>query len=226
MCIYCIYRESIFLPGHRIHKQEVIIRWPWVPPIIHVFLLRCVFDVFNNWLHLFTKIRLLLEVEIKHFWFETVLFFRVQSSPNMHVCLRDCYVMLKSQQRLVGNEHSDEGEWHTSSHSESGRRDEMNRTEMRARTNALINTSMGSLCFTLALTGKMPSCSWRSSTSFTSVAMLLLLGACQVPASVPRPGRQGKTLLANWRHSGQVNSPLSTEKPCRTWSFWKTQRFH
>lgn len=64
------------------------------------------------------------------------------------------------------------------------------------------------------------SLSWRSSTSLTSTHMLLFVGACQAPASVPRPGRHGRTLLANCRHSGQVNSPLSTEKPWRTWSFW------
>ncbi len=98
--------------------------------------------------------------------------------------------------------------------------------QKRGGESAQINTSMGSLCFRLALTGKMPSCSWRSSTSFTSVDMLLLLGVCQAPVSIPRPGRQGKTLLANWRHSGQVNSPLSTENPWRTWSFWKQQIWH
>jgi len=129
---------------------------------------------------------------------------------------------VKPQQRSAGYEGSHGGgEWHTSSYSESGWRDEMHRTEKRGGESALINTSMGSLCFRLALTGKMPSCSWRSSTSLTSVDMLLLLGACQAPVSIPRPGRQGKTLLANWRHSGQVNSPLSTENPWRTWSFWK-----
>lgn len=117
------------------------------------------------------------------------------------------------------------GEWHTSPYSESGWRDEMNRTEKRGGESALINTSIGSLCFTLALTGKMPSCSWRSSTSFTRVDMLLLLGACQAGVSIPRPGRQGKTLLANWRHSGQVNSPLSTENPWRTWSFWGIKKY-
>lgn len=128
---------------------------------------------------------------------------------------------VKPQQRSAGPEGSHGGEWHTSSYSESGWRDEMHRTEKRGGESAQINTSMGSLCFRLALTGKMPSCSWRSSTSFTSVDMLLLLGVCQAPVSIPRPGRQGKTLLANWRHSGQVNSPLSTENPWRTWSFWK-----
>lgn len=71
-----------------------------------------------------------------------------------------------------------------------------------------------------SLTEKRHSLSWRSSTSLTSTHMLLLVGACQAPASVPRPGRHGRTLLANCRHSGQVNSPLSTEKPWRTWSFW------
>lgn len=71
-----------------------------------------------------------------------------------------------------------------------------------------------------SLTEKRHSLSWRSSTSRTSTHMLLLVGACQAPASVPRPGRHGRTLLANCRHSGQVNSPLSTEKPWRTWSFW------
>lgn len=132
---------------------------------------------------------------------------------------------VKPPKYLVGHERSHRGEWHTSPYSESGWRDEMNRTEKRGGENALINTSMGSLCFTLALTGKMPSCSWRSSTSFTSVDRLLLLGVCQAPVSIPRPGRQGKTLLANWRHSGQVNSPLSTENPWRTWSFWGINKY-
>lgn len=71
------------------------------------------------------------------------------------------------------------------------------------------------------LTEKRHSLSWRSSTSLTSTHMFLFVGACQAPASVPRPGRHGRTLLANCRHSGQVNSPLSTEKPWRTWSFWR-----
>lgn len=81
-----------------------------------------------------------------------------------------------------------------------------------------------SVCLTLVLTGKMVNWSCSSSTSFTSVAKFFLLGVCQAPASVPRPGLQGRTLLANWRHSGHVNSPLSTEKPCNTWSFWPRQR--
>lgn len=80
-------------------------------------------------------------------------------------------------------------------------------------------------CWTIVgLTGKRPSFSWRSSTSFTSTQVFLFVGACQVPASVFRPGRQGRTLLANCRHSGHVNSPLSTEKPWRTWSFWKEKK--
>lgn len=133
----------------------------------------------------------------------------------------DFVLDVKPQQHLEEHEGSHGGEWHKSSYSQLGWRDEMHRTEKRRGECALINTSMGSLCFRLALTGKMPSCSWRSFTSFTSVDMLLLLGACQAPVSIPRPGRQGKTLLANWRHSGQVNSPLSTENPWRTWSFWK-----
>ncbi len=84
---------------------------------------------------------------------------------------------------------------------------------------------------TVKLTGKRPSFSWRSSTSFTSTYVFVFVGVYQAPASVPRPGRQGRTLLANCRHSGHVNSPLSTEKPWRTWSFWgkkkkKTWKFN
>lgn len=70
------------------------------------------------------------------------------------------------------------------------------------------------------LTGKSPILSCRSSTSFTSRHIFLLVGACHAPASTFRPGRQGRTLLANCRQSGHVNSPLSTENPWRTWSFW------
>lgn len=83
-----------------------------------------------------------------------------------------------------------------------------------------VNRSSFSDCKADSLTEKRHSLSWRSSTSLTSTHMFLFVGACQAPASVPLPGRHGRTLLANWRHSGQVNSPLSTEKPWRTWSFW------
>lgn len=85
---------------------------------------------------------------------------------------------------------------------------------------SLMSATGRNVCLTLVLTGKTVNWSCSSSTSFTSVAMFLLLGVCQVPTSIPRPGLQGRTLLANWRHSGHVNSPLSTEKPCNTWSFW------
>lgn len=75
-------------------------------------------------------------------------------------------------------------------------------------------------CRVWCLTGKRPILSCRSSTSFTSRHIFLLVGACHAPASTSRPGRQGRTLLANCRQSGHVNSPLSTENPWRTWSFW------
>lgn len=71
---------------------------------------------------------------------------------------------------------------------------------------------------------KRPSWSWRSSTSFTSKLVFLFVAVCQPPTSVPRPGRHGRTLLANWRQRGHVNSPLSTEKPWRTWSFWRKKK--
>lgn len=74
--------------------------------------------------------------------------------------------------------------------------------------------------FLVKLTEKRPILSCRSSTSFTSTHVFLFVGVCHTPASMPRPGRQGRTLLANCRQSGHVNSPLSTEKPWRTWSFW------
>lgn len=74
--------------------------------------------------------------------------------------------------------------------------------------------------FLVKPTEKRPILSCRSSTSFTSTHVFLFVGVCHAPASMPRPGRQGRTLLANCRQSGHVNSPLSTEKPWRTWSFW------
>lgn len=78
--------------------------------------------------------------------------------------------------------------------------------------------------FLVKLTEKRPILSCRSSTSFTSTHVFLFVGVCHAPASMPRPGRQGRTLLANCRQSGHVNSPLSTEKPWRTWSFWGTTK--
>lgn len=43
-------------PGHRVHEQEVIVRRPRVLPVVPVFLLGGILDVFSDKFHLFAQV--------------------------------------------------------------------------------------------------------------------------------------------------------------------------